>query len=71
MTKKNYYGYTDAQKRAEKKYRAEKVETIAVRVPKGKKEYYKEKAESVGQSLNQFAIQSMDERIDREKLDNI
>lgn len=68
---RKYYGYTDAQKRAEKKYRSEKVETIAVRVPKGKKAYYKDKAESVGQSLNQFAIQSMNERIDREHLDDI
>lgn len=66
-----YYGSTDAQRKAVKKYQTEKVETIAVRVPKGKKAYYKDKADSVGQSLNQFAIESMNERIDREKLDDI
>ena len=68
MPRKTYYGYTDAQKRAEKKYRAEKVETIAVRVPKGKKAYYKQKADSMNMSLNQFAISSMNEKIERDNL---
>ena len=57
--------YTPAQKRAAEKYFEEKIETIAVRVPKGRKDYYKSAAASVGLSLNQFAVNAMDEKIER------
>ena len=60
--------YTEAQKRAIAKYHAEKVEDIKIRVPKGRKEYYKSAADSAGQSLNQFIISAMDEKIDRDNL---
>ena len=60
--------YTEAQKRAIAKYHAEKVEDIKIRVPKGRKEYYKSAADSAGQSLNQFTINALDEKIDRDKL---
>ena len=64
--KSTYKGNTDARRKANKKYLAENVEDIKIRVPKGRKEYYKDAAASIGQSLNQFAINAMDEKIDRD-----
>ena len=63
--KSNYKGNTEAHRRGNAKYLTEKVETIAVRVPKGRKAFYQDAAQSEGMSLNQFAITSMDERISR------
>lgn len=51
-----YKGYTEAQKKANKKYFSEKIEDIKIRVPKGKREEYKAKAESKGLSLNAYII---------------
>jgi len=68
MSYTGYKGSSDAQRRATMKYQTEKVETIAVRVPKGRKDYYKTVADAAGMSLNQFAIASMDEKISRDKL---
>lgn len=59
--------YTQAQKKAAEKYLADKVEDIKIRVPKGKKQYYKDRAAAAGQSLNQFAIDALDEKISRSK----
>ncbi len=61
--KNTYRGSSDAQRKAIAKYHAEKVEDIKIRVPKGRKTYYKEQAEKVGKSLNQFAIDAMDSQI--------
>lgn len=47
--------YTQAQAAASKKHLA-KLEEIKIRVPKGKKEEYKQKAEAAGKSLNQYII---------------
>ena len=58
--KSSYNGYTDARKKANATYLKEKVEDIRIRVPKGKKDYYKETAASMGLSLNQFVISAMD-----------
>ena len=59
--------YTPAQKKAIQKYMKE-VDEIKVRFPKGQRERYKQAAEKAGQSLNQFVIVSMDQRIERESL---
>ena len=66
--KSSYRGFSAAQKKANAKYQAEKVEDIKIRVPKGKREYYKKAAGNAGLSLNQFAIDSMDEKILRNRL---
>lgn len=66
--KSTYKGSTDARRRAVAKYQKDSVDNIAVRVPKGRKEYYKNAADSAGLSLNQFAITSMDEKIKRDSL---
>lgn len=46
-----------------------KLDTIAVRIPKGQKDHYKAAAAAAGMSLNQFAVSAMDEKIDRDDLD--
>ena len=66
--KSTYKGNTDARRRATAKYLTETVEEFKIRVPKGRKDYYKDAAATVGLSLNQFAVQAMDEKIDRDGL---
>ncbi len=61
--KSTYKGNTDAHRRGNAKYLSETVESFVVRVPKGKKEYYKNAADSFGLSLNSFVVSSMDEKI--------
>ena len=66
--KSTYKGNTDAHRKGNAKYLSERVEDIKVRVPKGKKDYYKREADILGLSLNQFIINAMDEKIDRDNL---
>lgn len=47
---------TDAKRKSIAKYLKEKVEDIKIRVPKGKREEYKEFAEKEGKSLNRYII---------------
>ena len=65
MPKKNYY--PEAQKRYKKKYLAEKVDTITFRVPKGKRDEFKEYAELQGKSLARFMLDCIDEKIQKIK----
>ena len=58
---------TDAQRRARDKWLAEKVETINIRVPKGKKAIIKEYAEKHGESVNAFMIRAAEEAMAREQ----
>ena len=60
--------YSQAQNKASQKYHKAHLEQLAIRVKKGKKDYYKAAAESAGMSLNAFVIQSMDEKIERDNL---
>ena len=66
--KSKYKGSSEAQRKAVAKYHAEKVDNIQIRVPKGRKEYYKSAADSSGLSLNQFTIDALDEKISRDNL---
>lgn len=63
-----YKGSSDAQRRAVAAYKRDKVDIITVQVPKGRKEYYKTAASAGGLSLNQFAVNAMDEKIARSGL---
>ena len=58
---------TEAQRRARDKWLAEKVETINLRVPKGKKAVFKAHAEKCGESVNAFLLSAAEETIEREK----
>lgn len=50
------------------KYHREKVDNIVIRVPKGRREYYKACAAAAGESLNKLAIRALDELIERENI---
>ena len=58
--------YTDAQKKAIKKYLHESVDDLRIRVPKGQKDIIKAHAESRGESLNGFVVRAINETMERE-----
>lgn len=56
-----------SQKKATSKYNAEKYDDIKIRVPKGKRAEYQEKAFQKGySSLNKFTIDAIEEKINRD-----
>lgn len=59
MSDENKGTYTPARAKYIKKH-MEKLDDIKIRVPKGRREYYKKLAENAGESLNTFAIRAMD-----------
>lgn len=61
--------YTESQAKAAKKYLAANYEDIKIRLPKGKRDYYKQAAANANESLNSFAIRAMDYLIQLEELD--
>jgi predicted DNA binding CopG/RHH family protein len=58
--------YTDAQKKASIKY-LEKLDEIRIRMPKGEKNNIKEAASAAGESMNQYIINAVDQRMERDK----
>ena len=52
--------YTEAQKQASIKYLKENTDDIRIRVPKGKKDEYKQLAEQNGMSLNALIIELLE-----------
>ena len=70
MSEEKKSTYTPKRAKYIKKYLTETVEDIKIRVPKGKKAYYKDAAANAGESLNAFAIRAMDYLIEVEKLNN-
>ena len=55
-----YKGYTEARERANEKYRKEKIDTILIKTPKGKKDEIKNAAAQKGMSMNQFIINAIE-----------
>ena len=58
--------YSEAMLRAIKKYEAEKIDRISLRVPKGKKEIIQKFAEDHGESVNSFINRAIDEAMQEE-----
>ena len=58
--------YTQAQKKAAQKYLSEKIDDIKVRVEKGKRAVIKDHADKQNESMNQYIINAIDERMQRE-----
>lgn len=52
--------YTEAQKRAAEKWRKANLEQVAIRVPKGRREEFKAKAEKRGMSLASYICYLID-----------
>ena len=59
---------TEAQRRARDKWLTEKVETINLRVPKGKKTVFKEHAKACGESVNAFLLRAAEETMARDQV---
>lgn len=58
---------SEAMKRAVKKYDQEKIDRIAMRVPKGKREVIQAHALEQGESVNSFLNRAVDETMERDK----
>lgn len=61
-----YKGNTPAQKKATAKYLKEKVDTLRIRVPKGKADVIKAHAADQGESMNGFVVRAIDETMERD-----
>lgn len=59
--------YTEAQKRAIKKYFQETVEEFKVRVRKGQKAEIKAHADAMNESLNAFVLRAIAEAMERDE----
>lgn len=55
--------YTEAQKKASIKYLKEKTDNIQIRTPKGTKDKWRAAADQRGQSLTQFIIGAVEDKI--------
>ena len=58
--------YSKATNKAVQKYCKANYDNITVRVPKGKREVYKEYAESQGKSLNALIVELLDREMSRD-----
>lgn len=58
---------SEAQQKAVNKYLRNTFDDIKIRVPKGKREEYKQAAKSAGyESFNSFVIEAIDEKLGKE-----
>lgn len=55
--------YTEAQKKASMKYLKDKTDSIQIRAPKGTKDKWRKAAEANGKSMNQFIVETVEEKI--------
>lgn len=55
-----YTGYNQARNKATQKYQKEHLEQIAIRVPKGKRQLYKDYADSKGKPLVKLITDLLD-----------
>lgn len=59
--------YTEARKEGNRKWDAANLDRISIAVPKGKKDDIKAAAAEAGESMNQFIINAVDQRMERDK----
>ena len=59
--------YTPAQKRAVSKYMDEKIDSVRLYLPKGRKDEIKAHAQAQGESMNGFIIRAITETMKRDK----
>ena len=57
---------SESMARASKKYEQEKVDRVAFRVPKGKREFIQSHAASYNESVNEFLNRAVNETIERD-----
>lgn len=57
---------SEARKKANKKWDAENLEQLQVKLKKGKKEVYKSHAAQMGETMNAFANRALKETMERD-----
>lgn len=58
--------YTEARKEGNRKWDAANLDRISIALPKGRKDEIKDAAATVGESMNQYIIGAVDQRMERE-----
>ncbi len=59
--------YTEARKEGNRKWDAANLDRISIAMAKGKKDEIKAAASTAGESMNQYIITAIDQRIERDK----
>ena len=59
--------YTEARKEGNRKWDAANLDRVSIAMPKGKKDDIKAAAAAAGESMNQYIIAAVDQRIERDK----
>lgn len=59
--------YTEGVKQSNRKWDAANLDRVSIAMPKGKKDDIKEAASAAGESMNQYIINAVDQRMEREK----
>lgn len=60
--------YTEARKENNKKWDAANLDRVSIAIPKGRKEVIKAAATAAGESMNQYIITAVDERMKRDQV---
>lgn len=68
MSDEKKRGYSDAQRKASVKFISENRDRYTIIAPKGTKDRWRQAAEAVGMSLNQYVCEAVDRRIAAEEL---
>lgn len=57
--------YTEARKEGNRRWDAANLDRVSIAIPKGRKEVIKAAAAAAGESMNQYIITAVDERMER------
>lgn len=58
--------YTDARKEGNRKWDTANLDRVSIAMPKGKKDDIKAAASAVGESMNQYIINAVEQRMERD-----
>jgi uncharacterized protein (DUF1778 family) len=61
-------GYSEAQRASALKYKRGKIDQLNIVAPKGEKDRIKQAAAAAGQSLSQYVLQAVHERMERDNM---
>ena len=59
--------YTEAKREGNRKWDAANLDRVSIAMPKGKKDSIKEAAAAANESVNQYIIKAVEQRMEREK----
>ena len=62
--------YTEARKEGNRRWDAANLDRVSIAIPKGRKDIIKAAAVAAGESMNQYIITAVDERMERDNADS-